>query len=326
MRKFLDFLLRKQQLTPVAVIRSYLESLEQMSQDLDGAIDRKETGNALRILDECNDIIERMRSDSADNLEAITVQTLAIKSNLEKKSVRERYLIINRIRERYLVPLREIIDIKMPIQNSIDQLHRLFREGQRTFLAHGLLAEEFSRSSLRLLRLRKSVRFDFIESGREVEPLYRTLKWESQILKGASRALEIIDHKGVKNLDLDFPITFMRMEGMLSDDLLEGYFHKLSGYTPAPPGVIQESISNEIPVDFIDPDQLREKIIDTLPLEDWFAWLLENYADASLEVLLHAYVHVLDNGYRVRFKDEPKKYRHRHYTIKSCPLTVEKQT
>jgi hypothetical protein len=324
-RKFLDFLLRQQQLTPIAVIRSYLEALEQMGRDLDGAIDRKESDNALRILSECNEIIERMRHDSADNLEAIIRQTLAIKSNLEKKSVRERYMIINRIRERYLVPLREIIDIKKPIQHSLDQIHLLFREGERVFLARGPLAEEFSRSSARLLRLKKSVRSDFIESGREVEPLYKTLKRESRIIKGASQALEMIDREGVKTLNLDFPISFMRIEGMVSDDKLEGYFHELADYTPAPPGMIEDPVLENIPVEFIDPDQLREKITKALPIEDCFNWLLETYVEESLETILQAYAHVLDSKLgAVSFKDQPRRYTIRNYTIKAYPLAVEK--
>lgn len=323
--RFLNFLLRQQQLTPIAVIRSYLEALEQMGHDLDRAIGGKEAGNALRILNECSEVIERMRNDSADNLEAIIRQTLAIKSNLERRSVRERYMIINRIRERYLVPLREIIDIKKPMQHSMDQMHRLFREGKQVFIANGPLADEFSRADSRLLRLRKSVRSDFMESGREVEPLYRTLERENRIVKGASRALEIIDREGLKNLDLDFSITFIRREGMVADDRLESYFHKLAGYVPAPPSAIEDAVPDSIRVDFIDPDQLREKIRNSLPINDYFAWLLDTYAAEPLEIILQAYVDVLDSQeYTVRFKDEARQYALRHYTIQACPMAVER--
>jgi len=40
-RKFLDFLLREQQLTPFAVLGAYLNALAQMAQDLDDAVTKK---------------------------------------------------------------------------------------------------------------------------------------------------------------------------------------------------------------------------------------------------------------------------------------------
>lgn len=324
-RKFLDFVLRQQQLTPVAVIRSYIEALEQMGRDLDQAIERKEADNALRILSECNEIIERMRNDSTDNLEAIIRQTLAIKSNLEKKSVRERYMIVNRIRERYLVPLRELIDIKKPVQQSIDQIQRLFKDGKRVFIAHRALAEEFSRAGSRLLRLRKSVRADFNDSRREVEPLYRTLKRENRIIKGASRALELIDRNGLKSLDLDFSVTFMRVEGMVSDDKLESYFHELSGYTPSPPGAIEEQKPETIKIDFIDPIQLQQKLKKVLPVTDYFGWLLKTFSGESFGSILQAYVYILESdNYRASHEADRKIYKIRNYTIKTCPMTIEK--
>ncbi|MCP3930250.1 MAG: hypothetical protein GY705_14245 [Bacteroidetes bacterium] len=324
-RKFLDFVLRQQQLTPIAVIRSYIEALDQMGRDLDVAIERKETDNALRILSECNEIIERMRNDSTDNLEAIIRQTLAIKSNLEKKSVRERYMIVNRIREKYLVPLRELIDIKKPVQQSIDQIQRLFKDGKRTFIAHRALAEEFSRANSRLLRLRKSIRADFNDSRKEVDPLYKTLKRENLIIKGASTALELIDRKGLKALDMNFSITFMRVEGMVSDDKLESYLQKLSGYKPSPPQAIEEQKPESIAVDFIDPILLQQELKKDLPVSDCFEWLLENFNNESLGSILQAYAYVLESDkYKSSHNDERKIYKKKNYTIKTCQMTVEK--
>jgi len=256
-----------------------------------------------------------MRHDSADNLEATIRQTLGIKSNLEKKSVRERYHIINRIRERYLVPLRDVIDIKKPVQNSLD------------FLAHGSLSEEFSRTKARLLRLRKRIRSDFEEAGKDVEPLYKSLKKENRIAKGASIALQMIDRQGLDRLNLNskFSITFMRVEGMVSDDLLEGYLHKLANYTPAAPDIIDDPVFDGVPVDFIDPDILRKKITQSLSITDSLGWLIENYPDGSLNSILQAYIQILKNDFgKTCFSDEPDTYTFGHYKIKAFPVSIEK--
>ena len=325
--KILDYLLRSQRLTPFKVLEGYINALEQIATDLDTAIAQKDGNNALRIINECNEVIEQMRQHSSDNRECIIRETIFIKSNVHKKNVTERYEIVNRIREKYLVPLRDIVDIHRPIQGDFEHLGLLFEEGIRTFKIHGPipLSEEFVKTKARLLRLRKSIRNDFEESRKEIDPLYTTLKKENQIIQGASRALEIIDRKGLKVLGLEdsFHITGINIEGIFSDSRLEGFFYELTDYDPVAPEIMAESFDETIEVNFIDPDMLSQKIKAGLPIKDSFKWLIENYPDENLNAILQAYVFILKNKLgKSYFENFDQQARFHGFIIKYFPLNL----
>ena len=67
--------------------------------------------------------------------------------------------------------------------------------------------------------MRREVASDFHESLREVEPLYESLRTESQLARGASEALRLADRRGMGFLDpagmLRLPVW--RTEGLLAD-------------------------------------------------------------------------------------------------------------
>ena len=75
---------------------------------------------------------------------------------------------------------------------------------------------------------------DFYESIREVEPLYTSLKRESELVRGASLGLERLDRVGLASLGLQemMAIPVWRIEGTFSDTSLESFLHGIKGYTP----------------------------------------------------------------------------------------------
>ena len=326
-QKILDYLLRAQRLTPFKVLEGYIEALGQLAKDLGAAISSTDASNAVRIMSECHDCIEQIRQYSSDNKESIIRETIFIRSNTNKQSVAERYEIVNRIREKYLVPLRGIIDIHKPIQESLNDLNHLFLEGRKHFkkLGHIALSDEFIKAKARLLRLSVSIRKDFDESGKEIEPLYKTLKKENQIIQGAAKALEIIDRKGVKELGIEnlFHITRLPVEGLFSDSRLEGFFHELTNYNPVAPKVIAESLDESIEISFIDPNILKDQIAKCYPLKDSFEWLLNKYPEENINAVLQAYLLVFNEGFGpVKFASEPKESKSHGYRIKYYPLQL----
>jgi hypothetical protein len=203
LRSLFSFLLREHRLTSARVIQGYLTDLEELRSELEGAA-RENLGNqAARALTDISQLIERVRQDSHANREAIIGEVLKLKSNREQRSTRERFEIINRLWGRYLEPLRDLIDVKKAMDTGLDDLERGLAASAKTFALDGALAREFSRCRARLLRLRREVAEDFFESMREVEPLYFSLKRESELVRGASLALERLDRSGLASLKLD---------------------------------------------------------------------------------------------------------------------------
>jgi hypothetical protein len=324
-RALLSFLLREHRLTSAKVIQGYLTDLEDLRNELESASLQKMNNQAARALLDISQVIERIRQDSHANREAIVTEVLKLKSNRNQRSIRERFEIINRIWSRHLEPLRDLIDVKKAMDASLDDLGRSLMTNGKTFILDGALSREFSRCRARLLRLRREVADDFYESMKEVEPLYVSLKRESELVRGASLALERIDRAGLASLNFDalIAIPIWRIEGTFSDTSLEAFIHGVHGYEPTAPEPLpdaDETSHNE----FILPSELYSRLESSLPVPDLFVWLLEQYPEATTGELVRAYGRIyLGNPGKMKFAEEERRYALADIYLIAHPLRIE---
>lgn len=325
-RALLSYLLREHRLTSAKVIQGYLTDLEDLRSELDSAARGRLNNQAARSLADISQLIERIRQDSHANREAIIVEVLKLKSNRDRRSIRERFEIINRLWKRHLEPLRDLIDVKKAMDASLDDIERSLLTNGRTFRLDGALSREFSRCRARLLRLRREVAEDFHESMREVEPLYVSLKRESELVRGASLALERIDRAGLAGLNVDarMAIPIWRIEGIFSDTSLETFFHGVHGYEPAAPEPLPEAEETP-PHEFILPSELYARLESSLPVADLLGWLLEHYPEATTGELVRAYgrIYLGDVG-EMRFAGEERRYALADVFLVARPLRIER--
>lgn len=325
-QNLLSFLLREHRLTSTKVLQVYLTDLGELREVLDGAARQNLGHQAARALNDISQLIERIRQDSHSNREAIIGEVIKLKSNRDRRSTKERFELINHLWSRYLEPLRDLIDVKKAMDASLDDLDRSLTVNGRTFALDGALAREFSRCRARLLRLRREMTEDFYESMREVEPLYISLKRESELVRGASLALEKLDRSGLASLDLQemMAISISRNEGMFSDTSLESFLHGIKGYKPgiSPPIVDTGEIARP---EFILPSELYARLESALPVDDLLAWLLEYYPDVGVGELVRAYgrVFLRDLG-TMHFGDDERRYPLPEVTLIARPLRLEK--
>jgi hypothetical protein len=324
-RTLLGFLLLEHRLTSAAVIQGYLNDLDQLGRELDDAVTAANGNQAARVLAEIGDLIERVRQDSRANREGIINEVMAVKSNRERRSVRERFEIINRLWSRYLEPLRDLIDVRKSMDHTLDGLERLVRDGLAAFALDGALSRELTRTRARLLRLRRAAAADFRESVREIEPLYHALRRESEIVRGASRALESVRRHGLRSLNLveRFALPAWRREGLFADGAVAAFLHDIHGYEPRKPPAIPAAAADE-PQDFIDPEAMLATLAADLPVPDVLEWLVRHYGEASLGELLRAYgrVHGGEVG-RVAFGPQEREYQVAGIRVAGHPLRVE---
>lgn len=322
----LSFLLREHRLTSTKVLQVYLSDLSDLREELDGASRQNLGHQAARALADISQLIERIRQDSQANREGIIGEVIKIKSNRDQRSVRERFEIINHLWSRYLEPLRDLIDVKKAMDASLDTLDRSLIANGKTFIIDGALAREFSRCRARLLRLRREMTEDFNESMREVEPLYISLKKESELVRGASLALERMDRRGLDSLQLTemMAIPVWRTQGTFSDTSLEAFLHGIKGYRP---GISEPLIDTGEPVEeeFILPSELFARLEAARPVADLLAWLLEEYPGAGLGELVRAYGRVfLAETEGVRFGEMEQRYTLDDVTLVARPVRLER--
>jgi hypothetical protein len=323
-RTLLGYLLMEHRLTSAAVIQGYLDDLEALGGELDQAVSGSRSNQAVRVLSEVGDLLERVRQDSRANREGIIGEVLRIKSNRDRRSARERFEEVNRLWSRYLEPLRDLIDVRKAMDHTLEGLDRLMRQGLEVFLLDGALTREFVRARLRLLRLRREAAEDFREAVREIEPLYQALRRESEIVRGASRALERIRREGLRSLDLPglLLLPAWRREGLFAGPAVEAYLQDVSGYEPQRPQPLPETGQSE-PPSFIDPVALAAALKRALPVADLLEWLAREYAEASLAELLRAYgrVHAAPPGARLHGEQE-REYRIAGVSVRTHPMSV----
>ncbi|MDK9706395.1 MAG: hypothetical protein OEL83_05035 [Desulforhopalus sp.] len=325
-QNLLSFLLREHRLTSTKVLQVYLTDLGELREELDGAARQNLGHQAARALNDISQLIERIRQDSHSNREAIIGEVIKLKSNRDRRTTRERFAIINHLWSRYLEPLRDLIDVKKAMDASLDDLDRSLTVNGRTFALDGALAREFSRCKARLLRLRREMTEDFYESMREVEPLYISLKKESELVRGASLALEQLDRSGLAGLHLQemMAIPVWRIEGTFSDTSLEAYLHGIKGYQPGISAPLTETGKITRP-EFILPSELYTRLEAALPVDDLLAWLLEHYPKIGLGELVRAYgrVFMRDLG-SVHFGEEERRYSLPEATLVARPMRLER--
>lgn len=323
-KTLLRFLLHEQRLTSVAVIQAYLDDLGSTRIALEACIARGDRAAAVIGLLEMSETIDRLRQDSADNRTAILATVMNTKANEGHLSAFERFGIVNRIWERYMDPMRDLVDVRKSMEDLLDGLDRLLYSGVLRFSSHPDTSAEFAGCRARLLRMRRSVASDFHESLREIEPLYQSLEKESELARGASVALSAIERQGVDSLDLDrlLGIPAWRTEGLMSDSELTARLFDLVGYSPGEALVVTRNEPSR-PGAFADPEEVLSSLRSSVPVEDALSWLSDRYSSLPLLQILRLYgaVYASIPGERAG-TGERREYSISGSTVTAVPLAV----
>jgi hypothetical protein len=293
-------LLREYRLTSVEVIRSYFSAMDGMAGEIAQASTEDNGDLMLRALNEVSEHVERMRHDSRRNREEVINTAMRVKSNRDRIPPRRRYEIINRLWNRYLAPLRDMIDTQKAMDAALDRMERVLEDAGEHFQLDGGLLPSINMGRARVRRLRRDVVLDFRESIREIAPLYEELRRENALARGASHSLEIIAAQGLVALDLPkrMAICNWQQQGLFSDAALKAYLIMLSGYQAVRPPPIRagsaSSAREHIPLADFD-----ELVSAELPIDDAIAWLRASYPDASLGTMLKLYGRMHSGRYAV---------------------------
>jgi hypothetical protein len=320
----LDVLLRQYRLTSVAVIQAYVDTLQASGAELAERVGAGDDAQVVRILNDLADTIERLRQDSRSNRDAIVVAAVRAKVNAERETVAARFAEINRLWQKYIVPLRDMIDERKVLDATLDDLARTLAWSAGELRRDAILLREIQGAGARLLRMRRDVTRDFGESVREISPLYHDLQRDTRLTRGAALALEHADRRGHRALRLPHRLALpvWRLEGQLDDTELRAYLHQIRDYRPGRPRPLREAAADGAR-GYIEPDDLARRVAGSLPIADAWTWLLTEYPDASTAQILRAHA-LLRRGHfgPVRLGPARHTYRTRTHEIEAHPLEV----
>jgi len=324
LRRYLEYLFTQHQLGTPERIKALLVEVQSLAERLEingnPSLDRAE-----RYLGKIGDTLEDLRAYSRRNREAIVADIVELRSAEQPLSSRDRYVFILELWEEYLLPLRELIEKGKFAVRVFAGVERKLKNVQQK-VADNSATATLARSTIdRLKRLQRDLMDDLHAAITEVAPLYEKLRRESLIAKGAGGLLNRLDAEAeVEALGLTewfaFPVYTFR--DLFSDWDLQGYVQEVKHHEPAeppsinPPTEIQQK-------QFVPWDNVKTHMKEALPLDDAFAWLLQNYPDLPLTDILRLYTRLLrDKTMSVAFSKQPQTYRHAAYHIQATPLQV----
>jgi hypothetical protein len=152
------------------------------------------------------------------------------------------------------------------------------------------------------------------------------LKQDSSLARGVARALERIGKEGIKSLNLQSELaihTGRLREGLFDDTDIEAFLHSVRGYQPQDPPVIDFG-SQPPSHQFIPPDELTDRLLQSLPVNDVLQWLLESYEGYPFPEQLRAYGRIFGSeSFTAAFSRDEKIYQLPGITVRARPLAVE---
>jgi hypothetical protein len=289
----LDWLTRRQRLSSATVLRAYLDDLANVGQELDRAIQGGNPSAATLALRDTEGLVERVRQLSGNNRDSIVTEAQLLRSTNSTTSAVDRFQAVRRLWERYLEPLRQLVEIQGEMEGRLDRIDTMLDEGERRFLAHGAIQRSLVHTAARLNRMRGAAHEDHLAAIVEVAPLYERLQRESRWALGASRALMLLRAEGPSSLDLDrrLGLTGWRTRSLMSDDKLRARLAGLVGYVPQDKVLIATS-PPPLAVPLIARDELRASLRAAAPVDDVLAFILNHWSLHSLGAQLRAFGHV----------------------------------
>lgn len=318
-RNLLDWLIRRQRLTSAAVVAGYLDELEALATELNGSLERRDMESGARSLEEIESLVERMRHDSRANREAITSEALSLKAGASERTSRERFDQVNRLWDKYLVPLRQMIEVDQAVDAGLNRLDLILLSAQSP---ERLLAasSQLVRMRARLNRLRRQFSEDHAEGMREVQPLYDQLRRDTALVRSVSRALQRIREDGLQSLGLEarLALPVWRMGRRLGSAVLAAYLAELKGYEPRQPPMIPLSDSIHGAHQLLTRAELERELAGEPSVGDVLGWLTRTFPSAPVVEILLAYGWIYRGEFgpvTLRPEPEPTRYRHGEVTL-----------
>jgi hypothetical protein len=297
-QELLRWLSHRQRLSSASVLRGYFDELANIERELTGAVGNDDIAASVPALRDASGLIERIRALSSANRDAVVTAAQDIRAAGSEVSATERVQRVRRLWERYLEPLRQLVDVEGELEARLDALQRTLQEGERRFITHRSVHREIGRTLPSLARLRRTVVADHLAALHEVAPLYERIQRDSRWGRGAARALALIrrGHSDTLELDAALGLVGWRTRYLMSDVKLQARLTALTDYSPEGPVFVSETPPPPA-VPLISHGELHSALARAAPVDDVLSFILQAWPDHPVRSQLAAYGHVIAGSF-----------------------------
>ncbi len=315
---------RKQKLSTPKAIQAYLDRLEELMERLEDRVEQSARAGVGRVLEDIDTEIEKIRTLSRSNREAVLNRVTELRAETHSDSVRERFRMINELLEDYVTPLKNIVQNRGAFETLFSELRAALSEAQTSFSDDAPMVRAFTSTKARLQRVRRAVLENFEAARQETTRLYEQHETNSDMLEGASSLLSRIHHQGpgALNLPNEMKLASFTMRTVFQDEGLSSYLHEMVGYEPPDPEPIQEPSSSPAPP-VLDRQELIADVRRACPIPDAMDWLIGALDESAPRRTLRAYRYLLQSSkLSSTFQDTRKEYDLGDTMLSATPVQV----
>ncbi|CAG37289.1 hypothetical protein [Desulfotalea psychrophila] len=325
-KNLLDFLEQEHRFTSPREIMARLEELDSLQDSLRLAFEKNSKGPIFNILNDMAGVMEKLREGTEGNRLAIIQEVRKVRSNVEKHTSADRYGRIDDIYKRYVLPLEDMIEVGKVMDMSLDKCEKFLSYAAEEYCLQKDISYKIKRVSSHLPLLRREVLQIFQESLAEITPLLNELR-DNLFARGVTVLLDNVSKRGADALtgladELALP-SFAQRIGVFEDFKSLDYLKQVDNYQPVvPPKVDHGNKARANPQKHYVLDGVLESAKAALPLQDTLGWLVENYKDKEMLLILRSYNLLAKSALAFEYGDARATYSLDTFRIHAHPLTI----
>lgn len=280
----MDYLLNEANPATPQIVKGFVESLETLNGQLRLALAKEDVVVVGLAFTEITQTLRRIHAVLEETHKAILAEVARYKTERQRVSAREKFRRIVYWMERYVDPMVEIVRTDGPLRGTFDETERLLRQAREQALFNDHPALE---RNLRFLRLvgTHALRL-FLQSRKEIQPLYESLRRSSMIAEGAARALEKLQNDGLNAWGAGhlIGISALRFQNVPGDAAIALALQRVIDHPPASAPLLDMTSEQEAPEELLRRhwlDSLPEAVAGELPVADLLEWLVQKHPDQS---------------------------------------------
>ena len=319
-----DTLLQQNRRELSEVIVARVNALTELNKNLIEAIRSTNIVQVSLQLQNCEKQLKHIRGDIERSSSAVDEFVLLMNSSNSRTSVREKYIEIFDLWDHYIEPMGQMLQgTYMESLNSLDQTLEINEVKIITWFKLSREKDLVNRIRNRIRSLKDSTIDKHQNCRLKLKPLYEKARRNSPIAKGASKLIRLASKK-------QFPeglvqIAGVRREFSLPSTLAIESFYSNWKNRPIKRALVSELKTETPPANFVTIDflSLKQKIQDSLPIEDLTAYLLDTYPTSGAHNIVTLYFKVMDNSaWETEFNNKLNEYQIQSHTIKTPKVRV----
>lgn len=289
------------------LIRGYVRSLETLSQRLSAALTVEDVTIVKLAFDEITVTLRRIYADLDQTHHAILTEVTNYKTERHRVSVRDKFRRIVYWMDRYVEPMIDLVRADGPMRAAFDETERLLLQARAQALFTDLPALERNLRHLRLVGAH-ALRV-FIQSRKEIQPLYESLRRSSLIAEGSALALQKLQNEGFSAWGTAplINICALRVQNVPGDGAISLALRRIVQHPPEAAPILDLDKEDSAPAALARRqwlDALPEQVRPNLPLEDLLGWMVQQQPEKGLpEVLAGLTELVFHADFDARFLD-----------------------